>query len=111
MFKKSAVEKAGGYCENFGKLEDYKLWVDLLGHHAVLANIDDVVVYVRTGNGFISRRSNRREITDWDMLQSYLLGAGIINRFEALKNRLYIRAFIYMPGFLKVFLYKTVLRK
>ena len=45
------------------------------------------------------------------MLQSYLLGAGIINRFEALKNRLYIRAFIYMPGFLKVFLYKIVLRK
>ena len=111
MFKKSVVEKAGGYCENFGKLEDYKLWVDLLGHHAVLANVDDVLVYVRTGNGFITRRSNRREIVDWDMLQSYLLGLGIINRFEALKNRLYIRAFIYMPGFLKVFLYKTVLRK
>ena len=111
MFKKSVVEKAGGYCENFGKLEDYKLWVDLLGHHAVLANVDDVLVYVRTGNGFITRRSNRREIVDWDMLQSYLLGLGIINRFEALKNRLYIRTFIYMPGFLKIFLYKTVLRK
>lgn len=111
MFKKSVVEKAGGYCENFGKLEDYKLWVDLLGRNAVLANIDDVVVYVRTGNGFITRRSNRREIIDWDMLQSYLLGLGIINRFDALKNKLYIRAFIYMPGFLKLFLYKTILRK
>ena len=111
MFKKSVVEKAGGYCENFGKLEDYKLWVDLLGRNAVLANIDDVVVYVRTGNGFITRRSNRREIIDWDMLQSYLLDLGIINRFDALKNKLYIRAFIYMPGFLKLFLYKTILRK
>ena len=111
MFKKSVVEKAGNYCENFGKLEDYKLWVDLLGHHAVLANVDDVLVYVRTGNGFITRRSNRREIVDWDMLQSYLLGLGIINRFDALKNKLYIRAFIYMPGFLKLFLYKTILRK
>ena len=111
MFKKSVVEKAGCYCENFGKLEDYKLWVDLLGRNEVLANIDDVVVYVRTGNGFITRRSNRREIIDWDMLQSYLLGAGIINRFDALKNKLYIRAFIYMPGFLKLFLYKTILRK
>ena len=111
MFKKSVVEKAGCYCENFGKLEDYKLWVDLLGHHAVLANVDDVLVYVRTGNGFITRRSNRREIIDWDMLQSYLLGLGIINRFDALKNKLYIRAFIYMPGFLKLFLYKTILRK
>ena len=111
MYKKSVVEKAGNYCENFGKLEDYKLWVDLLGHHAVLANVDDVLVYVRTGNGFITRRSNRREIVDWDMLQSYLLGLGIINRFDALKNKLYIRAFIYMPGFLKLFLYKTILRK
>lgn len=111
MYKKSVVEEAGCYSENFGKLEDYKLWVDLLGNNAVLANIDDVLVYVRTGNGFITRRSNRREILDWDMLQSYLLGSGIINRFEALKNRLYIRAFIYMPGFLKVFLYKTFLRK
>ena len=111
MYKKSVVEKAGNYCENFGKLEDYKLWVDLLGRNAVLANIDDVVVYVRTGNGFITRRSNRREIIDWDMLQSYLLGLGIINRFDALKNKLYIRAFIYMPGFLKLFLYKTILRK
>lgn len=111
MYKKSVVERTGCYSENFGKLEDYKLWVDLLGNNAVLANIDDVLVYVRTGNGFITRRSNRREILDWDMLQSYLLGSGIINRFEALKNRLYIRAFIYMPGFLKVFLYKTFLRK
>lgn len=111
MYKKSVVEKAGNYCENFGKLEDYKLWVDLLGRNAVLANIDDVVVYVRTGNGFITRRSNRREIIDWDMLQSYLLGLGIINRFDALKNKLYIRAFIYMPGFLKLLLYKTILRK
>ena len=85
--------------------------MDLLGRNAVLANIDDVVVYVRTGNGFITRRSNRREIIDWDMLQSYLLGLGIINRFDALKNKLYIRAFIYMPGFLKLFLYKTILRK
>lgn len=111
MYKKQAVEKAGLYCEDFGKLEDYKLWVDLISNNAVLANLDDILVYVRVGNGFIERRSNTREIYDWDMLQSYLLGSGIVNRFEALKNRLYIRAFIYMPGFLKVFLYKTVLRK
>ena len=111
MYKKDTIEKAGCYSENFGKLEDYKLWVDLLGKDAILANIDDILVYVRTGNGFITRRSNKREITDWDMLQSYLLDNGIINIFTALKNKLYIRCFIYMPGWMKLLAYKTILRK
>lgn len=111
MYKKSSVEKVGCYSENFGKLEDYKLWVDLLGNNCELGNIDDILVYVRTGNGFISRRSNKREITDWDMLQGYLLENGIINKLTALKNKLYIRCFIYMPGWMKVLAYRTILRK
>ena len=111
IYKKSSVEKVGSYCEDFGKLEDYKLWVDLLSNNAKLANIDDILVYVRVGNGFIERRSNTREILDWDMLQAYLLNSGLINRFEAIKNKVYIRAFIYMPGWLKKFLYKALLRK
>ena len=111
MYKKSSVEKAGCYSENFGKLEDYKLWVDLLGNNAELANIDDILVYVRTGNGFITRRSNKREITDWDMLQSYLIENGIIGKFTALKNKLYIRCFIYMPGWMKLMAYRIMLRK
>lgn len=111
LYKKSSVEKAGSYSENFGKLEDYKLWVDLISNKSKLANIDDILVYVRVGNGFIERRSNTREIIDWDMLQSYLLKSGLINPFDAFKNKCYIRAFIYMPGLLKKFLYQTILRK
>ena len=111
MYKKTSVEKVGCYSENFGKLEDYKLWVDLIGNNSVLGNIDDILVYVRTGNGFISRRSNKREINDWDMLQSYLLENGIISKLTALKNKLYIRCFIYMPGWMKVLAYKAILRK
>jgi len=111
MYKKSSIEKVGCYSEDFGKLEDYKLWVDLLGKDALLANIDDILVYVRTGNGFITRRSNKREITDWDMLQSYLLDNGIINKITALKNKLYIRCFIYMPGWMKLMAYRIMLRK
>ena len=111
MYKKQAVVNAGKYAEDFGKLEDYKLWVDMIVNGAHMSNIDDVLVYVRTGNGFIARRSNKREITDWDMLQSYLLKGGIINKHIALKNKLYIRCFIYMPGWMKEIAYKTVLRR
>lgn len=111
LYRKKAVVKVGKYTENFGKLEDYKLWVDMIASGIRMRNIDDVLVYVRTGNGFISRRSNKREITDWDMLQRYLVKNSIINRFTALKNKIYIRCFIYMPGWMKEIAYKSVLRR
>lgn len=111
MFCKEAVQKVGGYSEDFGKLEDYRLWVDLISAGAILGNLDDVLVHVRVGNGFIERRSNVREIQDWDMLQTYLLKSGLINKRQAVLNRLYIRCFIYMPGWLKKLAYKTLLRK
>lgn len=110
MYKKSMVIKSGKYSENFGKLEDYKLWVDMISKKANMANLDDVLVYVRVGNGFISRRSNKREIQDWDMLQNYLKKAGIITSLTGLKNKMYIRCFIYMPEWMKKLAYKVLLR-
>ena len=111
FYRKSAVTEAGGYSENFGKLEDYKLWVDMLLAKKSFANLDDILVYARIGNGFIERRSNKREIKDWDMLQKYLLANGFIGKGMAFKNRLSIRMFIYMPGWMKKIAYQTVLRK
>lgn len=110
MYRKKAVTDVGKYCENFGKLEDYKLWVDMLSKGKSLANIDDILCYVRIGNGFIGRRSNKREIADWDMLQTYLLKSNLIGKFTAVKNRLYIRVFIYMPSWAKKLAYKCFLR-
>lgn len=111
MYKKDTVIRAGKYSEDFGKLEDYKLWVDLIAIKACMRNVDDILVYVRTGNGFVSRRSNRREIKDWDMLQCYLLENHMVTPITALKNKLYIRCFIYMPGWMKEMAYKLFLRR
>lgn len=110
MYKKNTIIKIGGYSENFGKLEDYKLWVDLLNESAVLVNIPDVLVHVRVGNGFLERRSDVREIKDWDMLQDYLIKGNIIGKWHAFKNKLFIRAFIYTPTWIKKIMYSTVLR-
>lgn len=111
VFKKSDIVKLGGYSENFGKLEDYKLWVDAVCAGLKLQNISDVCVNVRVGAGFIERRSNKREIQDWDMLQCYLKEANLIGPAKALINKLYIRFFIYMPTWMKKIAYKTILRK
>lgn len=111
MYRKKAVVDVGMYSENFGKLEDYKLWVDMLAAGKIFANIDDILVYVRIGNSFIERRSNKREIADWDMLQKYLLNGNMISRCQALANRVYIRMFTYMPSWMKKIAYATFLRK
>jgi glycosyltransferase involved in cell wall biosynthesis len=110
MYRKDDVLNVGGYAEDFGKLEDYRLWVDLIATNKVTGNILGVLVYVRVGNGFIERRSNKREIQDWDMLQLYLVNAGIVSKAKALKNKVYIRAFTYMPNKMKILAYKTILR-
>lgn len=111
VYNKRAIFNINGYSEDFGKLEDYKLWVDLIAAGEILANISDVLVKVRIGDGFIERRSSKREIEDWDMLQGYLINAGLITKLKALQNRFYIRAFIYMPVWMKKLAYKIVLRK
>ena len=110
-YRKEAIVKSGYYSEDFGKLEDYKLWVDMIGHGYIFANVPEVLCYVRIGNGFIARRANKREIFDWDNLQSYLLKNQLINRFEALRNKIYIRLFIYAPSWIKKLAYKTFLRR
>lgn len=111
LYSKTAVQKAGNYSECFGKLEDYKLWIDLICSGAKMANIDDVIVFVRVGNGFFKRRGNKEEIKDWDMLQKYLFKAGIIGKRKAIINKAYIRVFIYMPAWMKKIAYKLVLRR
>lgn len=111
VYKKEYVNAVNGYNEDCGKLEDYRLWIDLMLKGVIFANIADTLVYVRVGNGFIERRSDKREIADWNNLQVYLEKKNFINKWEGLMNRISIRIFIYTPISLKKILYKYVLRK
>lgn len=111
LYSKTAIERVGGYSTRYGKLEDYKLWVDLMMNGVRFANLKDILVFVRIGNGFVKRRSNSREILDWDRLQLHLLKSRLIDRTQAIQNRLYIRAFILLPGWVKKILYLSLLRK
>lgn len=111
MYKKDILLKMGGYSENFGKLEDYKLWTDMIINKIKMANIDDVICYVRIGNGFFDRRSDKNEIHDWDMLQEYLFKHHLIGRYKVIINKIYIRFFIFTPKIFKVFAYKFLLRR
>lgn len=109
MFKKSAVIKAGGY-KHLPYLEDYYLWVRMIDSNCLMANIEDTLVYVRTGQGMYKRRGNKEYIRGWYTLQKKMKEMGNINNVDVALNMASIIGFIYMPAGLKEFVYKRMLR-
>ena len=78
MFKKSSIEKAGGfidwYCE-----EDYYLWVRMFQAGMKFANIPDILVNVRVGNDMYKRRSGFKYFISERKLQKYMYKYQIID--------------------------------
>lgn len=54
-YKKSVIQKVGGYQHHLF-MEDYNLWLRVIGNGYQVANIPDVVLYARVGNGMHARR-------------------------------------------------------
>ncbi|OOH86196.1 amylovoran biosynthesis protein AmsE [Pasteurellaceae bacterium 15-036681] len=52
-YKKSEVLEVGGYQD---LQEDYYLWIKLVAKGNKVANLDDILVYARIGNGMVGRR-------------------------------------------------------
>ncbi len=67
MYKKSAVLRAGNYQEAL-LMEDSLLWVNMMCTGAVCANVDDYLVYARTGSAMIDRRGG------WSYFKKYRSG-------------------------------------
>ncbi|MGN0316821.1 MAG: glycosyltransferase [Lachnospira sp.] len=107
---KSALTKCGGY-QTLLLLEDYYLWLHMIGAGCKLANINESLVYVRVGNGFDSKRGSKERITGWKALQDYMLSIGMINKREAMMNMIYINVFVKAPSWMKKIIYAKLLRK
>lgn len=110
MFKKSAVIQAGGY-KHLYFLEDYYLWVRMIAKGFNMININESLVYVRTGEEMFNRRSNPEYIKSWYKLQKEMLNYKLINGFDLIINMTNIIGFIYTPPKLKWFLYALFLRE
>lgn len=60
MFKKSAVEEAGGYREDYHLFEDYYLWVRMLKKGSKALNCHEAVLYMRAPSDLYLRRGGRQ---------------------------------------------------
>lgn len=79
MYKKTAVQKAGGYLDLFWN-EDYYLWIRMQICGALFANTGTVLVNVRTGEDMYSRRGGKKYFKSEKYLQEYMFENGMINR-------------------------------
>lgn len=85
MYRKSAVEEAGGYKKMLW-FEDYYLWVRMLQNGAKFYNIQEPLVNMRAGYKQLERRSGLHYAIEELKFQKELYTRGFLNKQEFLVN-------------------------
>lgn len=106
MFKKDIVLAAGGY-PTFRKSQDFALWSLLIVKHARFANIDKVLLKMRTGSGMMTRRGLNYLKFEYQVM-AFQHQIGFISTWQLVKFSLFRTLFRILPDKLKTFLYGLV---
>jgi len=109
MYKKSSVLKAGNY-EHCPLMEDDMLWVRMILAGAKCLNVDDYLVYARTGTAMIERRGG------WAYFNKYRSGKKQIKKTGFISEKDYLKAMVpqfvvsLMPKRLRLWVFTRLLR-
>lgn len=111
MFKKSFVEKVGGYQDWYCD-EDYYLWARMALKGAIFVNVPDTLVNVRTGNEMSARRGGWRYFKSETALQVYLWANNLINLPRLVYN-VWLRfgGEVLLPNRLRIYAFKLLRKK
>ena len=85
MFKKSSVEKAGGYLDWYCE-EDYYLWIRMFKNGSKFKNVRETLVNVRIGDEMSARRGGWRYFKSERGIQRLLLKMRYISIFRYFYN-------------------------
>lgn len=110
MFRKSAVQAAGGY-QHFPLFEDYYLWVRMLKNGARFYNIQESLLYFRTSPDMFKRRGGWKYAMDELRFQKMMRKMRIIGWKRFLMNVAVRFPGRVIPNSLRGFLYKKLMRK
>jgi glycosyltransferase involved in cell wall biosynthesis len=109
MFRKNAVLAAGNYQVASG-FEDYSLWVRMLMNGAQFHNLEEPLVFARTGHGMQKRRGGVAYLCrELQLLQSFRQ-MGFLTHFELFANILARVPVRLLPVFIRARIYGTFLR-
>ena len=76
-----------------------------------IANVGEVLVHARVGNGMEQRRGSKKYIKSWHILNKEMVEGKMIGYGTYLRNMIAIITFVFMPTRLKKIIYKKILRK
>ena len=110
MFRKSAVQAAGGY-QHFPLFEDYYLWVRMLKNGARFYNIQESLLYFRISPDMFKRRGGWKYAMDELRFQGVMRKMGMIGWGRFLMNVAVRFPGRVIPNGLRGFLYKKLMRK
>ena len=109
-YKKSIILELGGYQHHLF-MEDYNLWLRVIGAGYLVANLKDIILYARVGNGMHARRKGIEYIKSEKQLLNLKKELGLQNPIHANILFLIRSAFRLMPSSLLGTIYNTFLRK
>lgn len=110
MFRKSVIVQAGSYMD-LPYMEDYYLWVRALVCGATFANIDEVLVFARIGNGMEVRRSDRKQIPSRAVIMAYMREHHMFSVAELILSNFLFGGYMLVPPYVKKMLYRHIIRK
>lgn len=109
IFRKQAVEMAGGYL-HFPLFEDYYLWARMFANGAKFGNIQEPLLHFRTSSDMFKRRGGLRYALNAAKFQWKLQKLGIISYASAIKSSM-VRVSVYlMPNGIRKVIYSKLLR-
>lgn len=110
MYRKQSVERVGSY-QDFYLFEDYYLWIRMLMADMKVMNIEEPLLYMRTGDGMLERRGGIRYAEAIWHFRLYLRKSGFSSVTDFLITAPgHILVALLPSGFRKYF-YQKLLRK
>lgn len=109
MYRKEDVQNAGGY-KDFYLLEDYFLWIRMLQRGYQGFNLQEPLLWMRTGSDLYNRRGGWKYMESQIKLLRYMKNTGFINTAEFLSGCAVRFGSSIAPNKLRSKVYKKLLR-
>lgn len=109
MYKKSTVLRAGNY-EHCPLMEDDMMWIRMLIAGAKCANVDDYLVYARTGYAMIARRGGWEYYNKYRNGRRMILATGYISKWDYYKTVGIQFVVALVPKKIRLFIFTRLLR-
>ena len=109
-YRKSVISQLGGYQHHLF-MEDYNLWLRVIGNNYKVANLPDILLYARVGNGMYKRRRGWEYIKSEKQLAKLKYKLEIQNYFASYISFIIRSIARLLPSKLLGIFYTKLLRK